>query len=201
MKHTKINIKKLSSIILILFSLQSWTKADDIRDFQIEGISLGDSLLDYHSETEIKNPEKNNIYFYPKSKKFYEIVLNTKSDIYDEIQFSLKDKDSTYKIYNINGTIYFNQNINKCYKMQDEIEADLNSIFDMNNIKTSQDKGKHQVDPSGKSTYKAKWFLFNSGSYVAILCTDYHKDMKLEDSLKLLISSKIYNDFLTNEAY
>ena len=29
------------------------SKADDIQDFQIEGISVGDSLLDYFSEEEI----------------------------------------------------------------------------------------------------------------------------------------------------
>ena len=43
--------------LFIIFSLQSWTKADDIRDFQIEGMSIGDSLLDYFSESEI---ERNN---------------------------------------------------------------------------------------------------------------------------------------------
>ena len=42
----------LSALILI-FGLQSWTKADDIRDFQIEGMSIGDSLLDFYQEDEI----------------------------------------------------------------------------------------------------------------------------------------------------
>ena len=35
------------AILVLIFSLQSWTKADDIRDFEIEGMSIGDSLLDY----------------------------------------------------------------------------------------------------------------------------------------------------------
>ena len=34
-------------LLVIFFSLQSWTKADDITDFQIEGMSIGDSLLNY----------------------------------------------------------------------------------------------------------------------------------------------------------
>ena len=42
------------AVLVLIFSLQSWTKADDINDFQIEGMSLGDSLLDYMSEDEIK---------------------------------------------------------------------------------------------------------------------------------------------------
>ena len=28
-----------------MFSFQSWAKTDDLRDFQIEGMSVGDSLL------------------------------------------------------------------------------------------------------------------------------------------------------------
>ena len=42
------------AVLILIFSLQSFTKADDISDFEIEGMSLGDSLLDYYSENEIK---------------------------------------------------------------------------------------------------------------------------------------------------
>ena len=42
------------SVLLLIFSLQSWTKADDIKDFEIEGISIGDSLLDFYNQDEIK---------------------------------------------------------------------------------------------------------------------------------------------------
>ena len=44
--------------LVLIFSLQSWSKADDIRDFEIEGMSIGDSLLDYLSEEEIKSNKK-----------------------------------------------------------------------------------------------------------------------------------------------
>ena len=40
-------------LFLILFSFSAPTFADDIRDFQIEGMSIGDSLLDYFSEEKI----------------------------------------------------------------------------------------------------------------------------------------------------
>jgi len=43
------------AVLVLIFSFQSWTKADDIRDFEIEGISIGDSLLDYFTEEEINN--------------------------------------------------------------------------------------------------------------------------------------------------
>ena len=43
------------TLLIIIFSIQSLTKADDIRDFEIEGMSIGDSLLDYYSEDVILN--------------------------------------------------------------------------------------------------------------------------------------------------
>ena len=35
------------AVLVMIFGLQSWTKADDIGDFEIEGISIGDSALDF----------------------------------------------------------------------------------------------------------------------------------------------------------
>ena len=38
------------AVLVLILSLQSWTKADDISEFEIEGMSVGDSALDYFSE-------------------------------------------------------------------------------------------------------------------------------------------------------
>ena len=47
-------MKKLLVLLLSLFFLSSPSVfADDISDFEIEGISIGDSLLDYMTEDEI----------------------------------------------------------------------------------------------------------------------------------------------------
>jgi hypothetical protein len=35
------------AILFFIFSFQSLTKADDINEFEIEGISIGDSLLQH----------------------------------------------------------------------------------------------------------------------------------------------------------
>ena len=54
--ETRKPMKRLSLyLFLILFTLQAPSLADDISDFQIEGMSIGDSALDYFSEQEIKN--------------------------------------------------------------------------------------------------------------------------------------------------
>ena len=51
-------MNKFLLILILIFSFQSWTKADDISDFQIEGMSIGDSALDYFSEKEINDSKK-----------------------------------------------------------------------------------------------------------------------------------------------
>ena len=63
------------AVLVLIFSLQSWTKADDVRDFEIEGISIGDSLLDYYSEEEIKQTYAG---IYP-NKKFFQTDIKHSS--------------------------------------------------------------------------------------------------------------------------
>ena len=50
-------MKYLSIIFLILFSFLSVAKSEDIREFEIEGISLGDSVLDH---SKLENYKKSN---------------------------------------------------------------------------------------------------------------------------------------------
>ena len=53
-------MKRLLLILVLTLSFQSIAKADDIRDFQIEGMSIGDSLLINMSKKEIDSTK---IYF------------------------------------------------------------------------------------------------------------------------------------------
>ena len=54
-------------ITIFIFSHISIIKADNISDFQIDGIGIGESLLDHFSKTELDNQQR---YIYP-SKKYY----------------------------------------------------------------------------------------------------------------------------------
>jgi len=42
-------------LFIIFFTLQAPSLADDISEFEIEGMSIGDSLLDYMTKKEIKS--------------------------------------------------------------------------------------------------------------------------------------------------
>ena len=50
-------MKKILAIIILSLCFITSSKADDIKDFQIEGISIGDSLLDYLSEDSIERKQ------------------------------------------------------------------------------------------------------------------------------------------------
>jgi len=56
-------MKRLLLILILTLSLQSWTKADDIRDFEIEGISIGSSLLDKYNKSQIIKKKMIEIHF------------------------------------------------------------------------------------------------------------------------------------------
>ena len=79
-------------ILILTLSFQSLTKADDIRDFEIEGISIGDSLLDYFSEDQIKKSKRyDNKNTGWKSDKMFQLRTGKKGP-YTEIMFAFKKK-------------------------------------------------------------------------------------------------------------
>ena len=119
-------MKKLSTyLFLILFSFSAPSFSADIRDFQIEGISIGDSLLDYMSEEEIKE----NVGFVYENKKFTVSFYNKSSETYDSVGITYKSKDKTYKIHSVTGLRDFPNNIESCYEKQDEVEKEISSMF------------------------------------------------------------------------
>ena len=71
-------------ILILFFNFQLSTKADDIRDFEIEGMSIGDSLLDYYSLNKVKSFLQKNQYpssqrikmYFIDDKKFIRNVYN-----------------------------------------------------------------------------------------------------------------------------
>ena len=50
-------MKKLLAIIVLGLFCSYSVLADNIKNYEIEGMSIGDSLLDFMSESEIKNNE------------------------------------------------------------------------------------------------------------------------------------------------
>ena len=180
-------------LFLVIFTLQTSSQADDIRDFQIEGISIGGSLLDYMSEEEIKE----NVVFVYKDKKFTVSMYNKSSETYDVVAIEYKSNDKKYKIHGLQGLIFFKNNIEGCYKKQDEVEKEISSMFDESK-KKNWDILTNPSRAEG-STYKVISFDFNNGSRATIECYHY-SDVPQDDHLKIATSSKEltkYIDYIT----
>ena len=196
-------MKKLSTyLFLILFSFSTSSFADDIRDFQIEGMSIGDSLLDYMSKDEIKKAEQNSTYM--KDKKYIVIFSPIVSEIYDDIQITYQPEDSNYLIHSIDGKIEFEDNIKGCKKKMKEIVKELKSLFKDAEIVQVKDE-KHEYDKSGKSLVTSNYFYLKSGDFSNVWCTDWSNEMfdkhSWIDDLSVTISSKEFKYFLIHEAY
>ena len=191
-------MKKLSTyLFLIFFSFSAPSFADDIRDFQIEGMSIGDSLLDYFSEDEIKNNIIKDYYKYKSNKKFITVEFNElpSAKTYDLVQLDLKN-DKKYEIYGLSGHIWYKENIDDCYKKQNEIDKELSKIF-KGAKREHVSKKKHSVDESGKSNLTYIMYWFKSGDYASIDCTDWSSKMKpRKDNLGVLLVTKKFNDWM-----
>ena len=185
------------AVLVLIFGFQSWTKADDISDFEIEGMSIGDSALDYFSENELL---KNKLY-YPKSKKWVMFAKRVSSfETYDSIQIHFKDSDSKYIIGTLDGSINYINNMKECYKKMDEIENEISKIF-KNTKQTREENISHSWDKSGKSKVTAIKYLFESGDIAILECVDWSNELDFIDSLTLKIGTKEFINFIQNEAY
>jgi hypothetical protein len=183
-----------------MFSFQSLSKADDIRDFEIEGISIGDSLLDYYSKTEIQNFHT---IYYPNSRKFYQVGTIIESNLYDAINFNLKTNDSEYVIYSIKGLKNVDNQLDQCLKQKiDMINQILKIIID-----TKEDKFESNfANNYGKSISYISEFNLDNGTF-HIACSKWDKENEKIisngwwDSLNASLGFKEWHDWLNNEAY
>ncbi len=191
-------MKKLLVIMVLSLCLVIPSKAENSKDFEIAGMSLGDSLLNYFTKEEIK---KNSKYLY-KNKKYYTFAKRTENnDIYEVIQISIKDNDDKYTIENLSGKILFQNNHAECNKKRSLIVKDITKIFSKN-IEIKTDEGYEMPsDKTGKSVNDATFFYFPNGSVASVECTDWAKEMRYKDNLKVRIFSKEYNYWLTDEAF
>ncbi len=184
------------AVLVLILNLQSWTKADDIRDFEIEGMSIGDSALDFFTENQIIKEKRN----YYNNDKFIpaEFEYLDSFKIYDAIQITYKKGDPQYKMQAIAGFLDYPKNINDCYKKKDEITDEISELF--SNLKIKKYKKKHGGDPSGKSITTVATFNLNSGS-IEISCDDWSKEIGYLDVLRIDISTNEFSKWVTEYAY
>ena len=186
------------TVLVLITSLQSWTKADSISEFQIEGMSIGDSALNFFSETDIKKNSKN----YYKDKKFTPVQndLYPFFQTYDAVDFNYKTGDKKYIFHNLNGILFYDNNIQDCYIKMDEIIEEIESS---ENYTKKYDKGIfiHGADKTGKSKYTQARFDFLDG-HIVITCYDYSKEHRSsQDHLAVSVDTKEFYKWASGPIY
>tara|TARA_A100001011_G_C14283475_1_gene832563 strand:- start:1418 stop:2071 length:654 start_codon:yes stop_codon:yes gene_type:complete len=195
-------IKRFLLILILALSFHSLSKADDITDFEIEGISIGDSLLDYFSETEINNSKP---VYYPSSKKFFQLNFwNTNDDkTYEFLTFLVKASDKKYYIYEMAGYVDYKRNVQDCYKQEKKIINEIKSILNFVDFK-DYGKQKKNIDKTGKSTTTISQFYFADGGIIKVSCDDWSLEWENKgeiDGISVSVASKEAFDWFVDEAY
>jgi len=196
-------MKKLSTyLFLILLSFSAPSFADDISEYQFEGISIGDSLLDHLSKEEIiAEIERTKSGYNNLTEDFGEVYLEGNFDNYDHLSFFVKPKDKHYTIYSITGTIDYDEKFEICLVKQKEIEKEFSKIYK----NTKKKKLTHKFDsddPTGESISQNILFIFSSGDSVQVNCTKYKKSIKIQndrrDGLMISLTKKEVSDWFDN---
>jgi hypothetical protein len=186
-------MKKLLVLLFSLFLLSSPSVfADDISDFQIGGISIGDSLLDYMSEDEILEEielRKDYYHYFNEPNKYAEVYLFKDFSTYDFVSVMVKnnstnvfltDKKEKYTILSVFGTIRYIEDFDGCKQKRDEIVEILSKMFP--NVDKSESFFKHAIDPSGNSTVDRIRFEFSSGETIDTRCTNFEETLRIKNN-------------------
>tara|TARA_B100000989_G_scaffold3318_1_gene2290 strand:- start:198 stop:773 length:576 start_codon:yes stop_codon:yes gene_type:complete len=185
------------SLLILIFGLQSWTKADDIREFELEGISIGDSLLDHFSRSEIIEATRKNQY-QNKDGKFIDVNFFDENfsfiKIYDALLISYKKNDKNYEIYSLSGGMFFKNDISKCLEMQKSVDNDLSNLFE--NAKRKKLKKKYRYDETGKSFVHFITYYLKNGDEVDTACYEFAEYLDRQHYLLVSVDTKEFKDWL-----
>ena len=181
-------MKTILGIVVLGLLLSTSAYTDDIKDFEIENISIGDSALDYFTESRIKNGELD---WFNYSYKEYSHTLVPGNGIYDWFQISYKSDDDNFIIEGLVGILVKKKyDDNKCNNELDTLALDISKLF--KNTK----QGKKQLykivynpreifqkpTQSGKSKLTSISFNFKDEGKIILSCYNMDKATNQIDS-------------------
>ena len=183
-------MKLFLSIFIFIVCFQPLTKADDIREFEIEGMSIGDSLSKYMKVNKIIEEINNDSISYYYKNDYVSIStwsIRNNFKIYDDVGVILKIDDSKYEIYALEGTLYMKKksNIEECYEKQNNITRDIKNSFDLNMDPETYFIPKNKLKSHNIST-KVTDFELNSGGVIRTICFEIKPGVRKNSDTNLL---------------
>ncbi len=190
-------------IIFFIVFFSSLVFSNEISNYQIEGISIGDSALEHVSEdlviSEIKRTSEHYKYL-NNPDKFGEVYIRDGNfNTYSHISIFVKRDDEIYKIFMIRGMITFDV-LSDCLDLQKEIEMEFEDLF--NNYEKTDYIYSPKLDPSGKSKKHDVYFDFPNGDNVTLQCSDWSEKIKQENNwvsgISVALLTNEFNDWISD---
>ena len=193
-------MKKILGIVVLGLLLTLSAKADDIRDFEIEGMSIGDSLLDFFTEKEINNMD---ITEYPKSDKYIMLGYNSKTKFkyYEAMSFHVKKNDKKFIIHSLKAGNYYKKNFNECFSKKQKIINDL--VLNLNIKESDEYEYKYKID-DGNSVAYINDFLLDNTDKIRVWCVNWSEATEVKrnftDNLAVALNPRYFLNWINNEA-
>ena len=193
-------MKKILLLLFLSFFINLYAQAEDIKDFQIGGISLNDSLLNTFTEKEIKKAKRKTGF---KSKKYSMYAFFGDFNPYDQLVIYTERKDKSYIIKSVAGFMKFEKNWEGCLKEQEEVSNQVQELF--SNTKKTVKEFAHPNDKTGNSFEKDVIFALNTGEEIGSACqkwgTKYKAKRGSKDSIQVFMDSKEYAAWLRSQGH
>ena len=205
-------MKKILGVVVLSFFLSTSAYTDNIKDFQIENISIGDSALDYFNESQIENSELD---WFNYSYKEYSTSLLSGKGIYDWFKISYKSDDEDFIIEGLVGIIVKKKyDDEECNKELDTTALNISKLFkntkkekkQLHKVVYNPRKIFQETNPSGKSTVTSISFDFIDEGKIILSCYNMDKatnqidspikDINQFDTFRIDIRSKILTHYL-----
>ena len=182
-----INMRIFHIILILFLSTLCSLRADEVKKFEIEQITVGESLLNHMTKDQILNKLKSkNTYFYP-NKSFATFgYIPDNLELYDDVGVIIKPNDENYIIYALEGTIYFREK--SCESKQIEISNDLKNFFEKDVYTFNEALNLNYIgDETGESKVNYFDFNFYDGSAVRVICWKLSQNFKDKGYINRLV--------------
>ena len=178
-------MKKIFFLIISVLSFQTLSLADNIRYFPIEGMKIGDSALDYFSESQLEDNEQG---WHNYSYKEYSTSFMLGKGVYNWFLVSYKNDDNNFTIEALAGGLEKKNYDNKeCNNKLDVTASNISKSF-KNTAQEEKKFYKLTADAArtypftGKSNVTSLSFTFLDGAKIILACYNMDKEAKENES-------------------
>jgi len=174
---------------------------ESLRNFEVLGMSIGDSLLDFMPEVdifyEIEKHKKLNKYSHLKEPhKFLEITVPKQEDyLYDVANVFIKNTvPRDYTIYGLRGFRYYIEDFDACVKRRKQIAEILTDFFPDAETGSGVDEDNEGITDTFSIGYIAK------NRIIDVFCSDLEETYRLKNNLTegltFVVRNKEFSDWL-----